>query len=369
MTTQEPLSAEAAASQPPPAAEPPRAEVAAPASPSAEADLELAAPWEIPGWDNQAQAAAADIGDMTSSAPAEEKMELAETWEFIGWQGNPDIPQKQIKPWESIYGEETLELAERPPSAPEAPSPGSESVQLESVEAPVSTAPADAALAEAAPGAATQDAASPPVPGPAAEPPAAAHATEESSAADTAATRAPSPPPSDVSAPEQAALVANAAAAPTLEQTVGALSSTTRSDLIGSTLFDFCRGRFERVLLLAVRYGTAMVVRGMGEGAEDPSLAALRIDLAQPSAFSAAANSRSPQVLSAPTSEQELQFFAAFPTPPLEGAILPVVRGGELMDLLYVDCGSNPLPESTLDELARLALAAAEAHARTGPQA
>jgi len=35
------------------------------------------------------------------------------------------------------------------------------------------------------------------------------------------------------------------------------------------------------------------------------------------------------------------------------------------MDLLYVDCGTSPLPSSALGELTRLTQAAAEAHTRS----
>ncbi len=133
-------------------------------------------------------------------------------------------------------------------------------------------------------------------------------------------------------------------------------------------LLAHCTSVVSRALIWVERLGTVLVWRGYGEGSDSGALASLRIELNEPSMFSLAFESRTAAVVTTAANSADELVFTSLPEMPESAAVIPIVRGEELIFFLYVDNGPAQVADATVEELRRLGIAAGAALQRIAQQ-
>jgi hypothetical protein len=249
------------------------------------------------------QPAATEEGVDLPAASGE--LQLTDTWDFVGWQA--------------------------------------ESTQRAAVDLP-STAqgePPDLQLAEAWEYARWERAQSPP----------------ETASAPAASPALASPPAASPPSPDDAGPVGFGAIRELLEK-------ADRDAAVGKALLRYSEGRFSRAFLFVEQLDTAMVWRGIGEGSDDPGLAALRVDLQEPSVLRRAVEQRAPVHFDAPEGPLDEALYAALSPRSPYMIIAPIFAAGRVASFLYVESALEPLSSEAEAELAEAATCASRAYER-----
>jgi hypothetical protein len=137
---------------------------------------------------------------------------------------------------------------------------------------------------------------------------------------------------------------------------------------LAETALNVARQVVPRAMIFAECLGHAVFFRGEGEGSDTTALRALRFDLQRPSLFARAAYDRAAQTVVMPPGEEDQRLFAALGGPHEYAMAFPVMRRGEAVFFLYIDCGRSSVPTSVITTLTRMtqsmsaALGGAAAH-------
>ncbi|MFT3711695.1 MAG: hypothetical protein QM817_29000 [Archangium sp.] len=123
---------------------------------------------------------------------------------------------------------------------------------------------------------------------------------------------------------------------------------------MAETALNVARQVVPRAMIFAECFGTAVFWRGEGEASDSSALRALRFDLTRPSLFARAAHDRAAQTVVMPPGEEDQRLFAALGGPHEYAMAFPVMRRGEPVFFLYIDCGRSSVPTSVITSLTRM---------------